>query len=290
MKIKYLKISLFVIGLSLLNSCDDVNDNGPNDPIPYNSEQIKFSNLITKINFENDVVDSKGSLSGGTPTNITYVDGLKGKAYQGGNNAFIAYTSVSEKIANLKSITVSFWIKTNSHADGAQCLYAIPKSQTGAFWGNNQLLIESNTTSKLMPFKTYFQKNITTPPATIEKWIEHTNSNALFNVYDKWTHIAWTYNGIDSKYYLYVDGVNVTPDSFVDVTFGLDKKAFGFLSFANVNKFIIGGYQQHLGAPWNAPETWMKTYTGAMDEFRIYNDALTATDIFRLYTFEKDGL
>ncbi|MCI4444240.1 MAG: hypothetical protein JHC39_12125, partial [Lentimicrobium sp.] len=159
MKAKYISLATFLLISVLFASCDQY-ETGSNDPIPYSSEQIKFSNLITKISFENNVTDSKGNLSGGTPTNITYVDGIKGKAYQGGNNAFIAYTSVSEKIAGLKSITVSFWIKTNPHTDGAQCLYTIPKSQAGAFWGNNQLLIESNTNSKLMPFKTYFQKNI----------------------------------------------------------------------------------------------------------------------------------
>jgi hypothetical protein len=37
--------------------------------------------------------------------------------------------------------------------------------------------------------------------------------------------------------------------------------ALGDLSNSNVSKFI-GGFQQHLGAPWNAPEVWMLNYTG----------------------------
>jgi hypothetical protein len=49
---------------------------------------------------------------------------------------------------------------------------------------------------------------------------------------------------------------------------------YGELANSNVSKFIIGGFQQRLGAPWVAPDGWMLNYTGLMDEFRIYNAAL----------------
>jgi hypothetical protein len=61
------------------------------------------------------------------------------------------------------------------------------------------------------------------------------------------------------------------------------------LANSNVSKFIIGGYQQHLGAPWGAPDGWMLNYTGLMDEFRIYNAALTDNEVVALYKLEKDN-
>ena len=63
----------------------------------------------------------------------------------------------------------------------------------------------------------------------------------------------------------------------------------GALSFANVSRFIIGGFQQHLGTPWTAPDPDMLTYTGAMDELRIYNKALTDTEVHTLYQTELSG-
>jgi hypothetical protein len=39
----------------------------------------------------------------------------------------------------------------------------------------------------------------------------------------------------------------------------------------------------NLGAPWNAPEVWMLNYTGLMDEFRVYNIALTENEVVALY-------
>jgi hypothetical protein len=52
-------------------------------------------------------------------------------------------------------------------------------------------------------------------------------------------------------------------------------------------KFIIGGFQQHLGAPWGAPDGWMLNYTGLMDEFRIYNTALSDNEVVALYKLER---
>jgi hypothetical protein len=37
----------------------------------------------------------------------------------------------------------------------------------------------------------------------------------------------------------------------------------------------------------NAPEVWMLNYTGLMDEFRVYNIALTENEVVALYKLEK---
>lgn len=289
MKLNHTKYLVLLSFLTII-SCDQF-EVASNDPIPYSSDQIKYDNLVAKISFEDNVADSKGNLSDGVPTNITYVQGVKGKAYQGANSAFIAYNTVSDKIENLKSITVSFWINTVAHPDGAQGLYSIVKAEDGDFWGNNTVMIESNPSSNaLMPFKTFLQKNRTTPDNDIDKWIEFLGDNGLFGAYNNWTHIAWTFDGITSRYTLYVNGQNVTSEAIAILKIGTTDTGIGFLNFDAVDKFVIGGFQQHLGSPWNAPEVWMKNYTGAMDEFRIYDASLTATDIFRLYTFEKEGL
>lgn len=291
MNFKNINKSIFVVMIALFASCEDPYKAEPNDPIQYTSEQIKPNNLLVKVSFEDAITDSKGNLTNGTKVNGTYVTGLKGKAYQGANDAHVVFNNVSDKIKNLKSVTVCMWIKTAPHTSGAQSLFSIPKSETAAFWGNVNLLIESNTTNDLMPFKTYFQKKLTNGNI-IEQWAEHVNANAVYNAYTNWTHIAVTYNGTESKYYLYVNGQNVTPAAMVDrkyVVAGTDTP-FGFFAFSNVEKIVLGGFQQHLGTPWNAPESWMKNFTGAIDEFRMYDDALTATDVFRIYSFEKQGL
>lgn len=283
-KFKIFSMSLWV--MAFFSSC--VFEEVENDPIPYFADQIKYSNLVVKVGFENNVTDEKGNLTNGTGNGISYVDGIKGKAYQGADGAFISYGTVTEKLAALKNVTIAMWVKTNMHSSGAQCLYMIPKHQDpAAFWGNSFILLESNTNPDLMPVKVHFEKNESALGLS-EQWVEHLGVNAPQDVYGVWTHLAWTYDGVNSKYYFYVNGQNITPDSMVE-RYNQDEY-LGFLSFVGIDKFIIGGFQQHLGSPWNAPDSWMKTYTGAMDEFRIYDAALTAEDIFRLYSIEKEGL
>ena len=63
----------------------------------------------------------------------------------------------------------------------------------------------------------------------------------------------------------------------------------GNLSNSDVSKFVIGGYQQHLGSPWGNPDGWMLKYTGLLDEFRIYDIALTSGQVDALYQLEKNN-
>lgn len=288
-KLKLILLSLFTLSMT---SC--VFEDVKNDPVPYNADQIKYSNLIVKVSFEDKVSDELSNITNGIGTNITYVQGIKGKAYQGGNGSFISYNTVSQKVKDLRSVTIALWVKTAPHSSGAQSLYMFAKETTPApFWGNAFTLIESNTNPLQMPVKNFFSKRFTST-YTSEQWINHLNQNAPQEAYNKWTHLAWTYDGTNSRYYFYVNGQNITPDSFVSRSYLINPDdeplSLGFLNFEGLNKLIIGGFQQNLGAPWSAPESWMKTYTGAMDEFRIYNAALTPQDIFRLYSIEKEGL
>jgi hypothetical protein len=65
-----------------------------------------------------------------------------------------------------------------------------------------------------------------------------------------------------------------------------DGAPFGPLSFVDVSGFIIGGFQQQLSG---TPDDWMKNYSGLLDEFRIYNKALSDTEISAIFKLEGKG-
>jgi len=69
------------------------------------------------------------------------------------------------------------------------------------------------------------------------------------------------------------------------------KLGFGFYNPTTHSSFLVHfvAVQQHLGAPWGAADGWMLNYTGLMDEFRIYNAALTDNEVISLYKLEKDN-
>jgi hypothetical protein len=293
---KKLKISSLFILSAFLFSCEDSIDKD-NLPIPYpeiggyeNSDDIASDNLISKISFESNFIDSKVGFSGGIASGNSFQTGVKGMAYKGSNVGLVSYTDVSNRIKNLKSITQSMWIKTSKHDGGAQCIFMLPK--TTDFWGNIFVLIEGSTDGKML-LKFHIQKDVAPPIPWAGQFIETAGTNKLEGMYDKWKHLVWSYDGTTSTFSLYIDGVKIQLPDNITKRYTNDPaqggEPLGNLSNSDVSKFVIGGYQQHLGSPWGNPDGWMLKYTGLLDEFRIYDIALTSGQVDALYQLEKNN-
>ena len=256
-----------------------------------NSNDIAPGNLVAHFPFENSVADVKGAVTGGTTSGTTsFVAGRKGQAYQGSTNGFIGYTNPGP-IATLTSYTVSMWINTEKHDGGVQGIFTLAK-QDGSFWGNFFLMIEGNNSpSNRMFMKLHMEKN--TAPF-VEHWIEPHGFGAIDyrpdDMYGAWRHVAWTYDAATSKVGFFINGQKraLPPGSDTRVADG-SGTPLGTLSFKNATKFVIGGMQNHLGSPFNTPEPWMLNYTGKLDEFRIYNKALSEIEINAIVTLERQG-
>ncbi|WP_433777772.1 LamG domain-containing protein [Flavobacterium anhuiense] len=291
-----LLLSFVLASTLLLLSCEDSIDK-VNSPIPYeqiggydNSDEVAATHLVSKFSFDGNIADSKNTITDGTGTNVTYGTGIKGEAYQGSASSFISYNTVANSIINLKSISVSMWIKTDPHTGGAQSLFMIPKKTD--FWGNIFTLIEGTGPATTMLLKNHIQKDVTPSISWAGQFIEHGGTNVLANMFGVWKHLVWTYNGASSTYSIYIDGKKLDIPASIAKRYASDPATggapYGELANSEVSKFIIGGYQQHLGAPWSNPDDWMLHYTGLLDEFRIYDVALTDNEVSALYKLEKD--
>jgi hypothetical protein len=287
----------FVVA-SFFVSCAGDSIDVVNSPIAYesiggfeNSDDIAASNLITKVSFENTITDSKNGISGGLGTAVSYAPGIKGQAYRGSSSSFISYATVATSLVAIKSITVSMWINTNPHTGGAQSLFMLPK--TTDFWGNIFTLVEGTGTGTTMLMKNHIQKDVTPSIPWSGQFIEHAGSNLLPNMFGSWKHVVWMYNGTSSIYSMFIDGKKLDLPASLAKRYASDPQTggvgYGDLANSNVSKFIIGGFQQHLGVPWNSPEGWMLNYTGLMDEFRIYSTVLSDNEVVALYKLEKDN-
>jgi hypothetical protein len=297
-KNKYILLFASVLVSQFFVSCNEDSIDKVNAPIAYeaiggyeSSDDVAAANLVTKFSFEDNILDSKNGITGGVGTNVTYGNGVKGQAYQGSSNSFIAYSTVANALVDIKSITVSMWINTNPHTGGAQSLFMVPK--TTDFWGNIFSLIEGTGPAETMLMKNHLQKDVTPSIAWSGQFIEHTGDNLLKNMFGTWKHVVWTYSGASSTYSIYIDGQKLDLPTSISKRYASDPLAggvgYGELANSNVSKFIIGGFQQHLGAPWGAADGWMLNYTGLMDEFRIYNAALSDNEVVALYKLEKDN-
>lgn len=291
------KTAFLLLGVVLVSpSCTkpDLSDDFPaGDPPPIgaytNSDEVASADLVAFFPFEGNVTDAKGGVPGGAISGGgTFAAGRKGQAYQGGNNAFIAYSSAGP-LASLTSYTVSMWINTQKHDGGAQAVFTVPRAD-GSFWGNFFLMIEgAGASENRMLVKVHMEKNVSPAVPNSEHWLETTGNLRLNDMYGGWRHIAFTYDEGSSTFAMYANG-NLVP--FPESAAKREAAAgqpLGALAFKDANRFIIGGFQNHLGTPFNGLEPWMLNYTGRLDELRFYKSALNAQDINALFQLEKQG-
>jgi hypothetical protein len=224
-----------------------------------------------------------------TSTNVTYVTGINGQAANIGTGGYILLTAVGDTVSypngyrglpadtlkNLGSYTLSFWMNgAGPVKNGAQGLFSI--SNKNEFWGNLDLFLENNDNGSEAFLKVHmFNAGVATGNG--EEWAEVKIPNAL----NKWTHIAITYNAANSQLSIFADG---QPTALAGKVLGGGN--YGKIKFNNFNGMVLGTYQfQTTPSLTNhGPESWAKSFNGALDQFRIYNRPLSAAEVTELFT------
>lgn len=235
--------------------------------------------------FEDSPVDSV--LGGrGTATGISYVDGVRGKAYQGSKTGQIEYATAG-KLATMESFTFAFWMKLDERDGGAQSVFMLPR--TDDFWGNTFMMVDGAAKGDSMLVKFHFAGNWVTFDGNGSK---ANGLNRWPDAYGKWKHVAFTYDAATSKFATYLDGSKLPLAASVTDRIKPKKDKddpavpLGALQFKNPSKFLFGAFQQQVGTN-GEPAEWMKHYQGALDQFRVYTNALTESEVKELYTSKK---
>lgn len=256
-------------------------------PPPYNE-------LKTLLSFENNLTDEGEDKFNPSSKNVTYVTGINGQAVKIGDGGYILFNAAgdtvtypngfkgvpSDTLRNLGSFTISFWMNgAGPVVDGAQGLLAF--SNKSEFWGNLELFLENNPNG---PADEAYLKihmfNAGVASGNGEEWNEIKLPSAL----NRWTHLALTYDAATSNLNLFMDGEST---GIANKTLGGGK--YGKLKFKDFNGLTLGTYQFQTDPSLtnHGPESWAKSFNGAFDQFRIYNRALTSTEIADLFTTKK---
>jgi len=197
---------------------------------------------------------------------LTQIEGINGKAAQGGEaKKYIAYSSANDFAATAGSFTVAFWAK---HGGPTQTEFVF--ALTSDNWAKAAMFVMVEGTSEKPVVKLYVDEQPSTGGS--DKWFEWLNDKAIPGVFDgQWHHYAFVYDGAISKMVLYRDGVAYEPlgqwTGHGNVKFNTSK----------VGSFRIGG-------SGNPDEGWMNSWTGGIDQFRLYASALTAAEVNALFT------
>lgn len=283
--------ALFAVVSLTMISCDDDDDDIDLPKIGgYDkSDDIASTNLVAKFSFEDDINDAQGNVTDGSSSNTSFVEGAVGKAWQGSTNGYTVYGSPGTKLTGLSSFTVAFWIKTSVHTEGAEALFMLSNESS---WIGNLFVLQESGTEGVDSIRLKIKFDNWDAAAWKEQWIEISGEYRLTGMSDTWVHLALTYDGSSSKFYVYLNGAKrELPDNFTN-RYEDDPEsggaALGNLKFNNATKFIFGAYQNMVGIGGD-PDTWMKNFDGQLDEFRIYDKALIDTDIDALFQLEKAG-
>lgn len=282
---------LFAAALTFsIASCDDDDDDDDDNTAGgYSaSDQVGAANLVAKFSFENNVDDAKGNITGGTASGTSFIAGAKGQAFKGSSNGYVLYTGVNSAISGLKSLTISSWVKTSAHTDGAESWFQLLNDSN---WIGNLFLLQESGAVGNDSTRIKFTMNNWNATAWKEQWTELANENRIKIGNDEWHHVVCSYDAATSKLAVYVDGYKRNLPAGVTDKFQDDPTKggapLGNLAFKNATKFVFGCYKQNL--PGGSPDAWMKNYDGGLDEFRIYSKALADADVKALYELEKDG-
>ena len=232
-----------------------------------------YSILKNLFEFEDNAGDSGQFQMKTSTVNVSYVEGIKGKAAKIGAEGYILQAAVNDSIKTPGSFTVAFWMNgTGPVVGGAQGLFSI--SNKGEFWGNLDLFLENHDNGSEAYLKVHMF-NYNHPPNG-EQWGEAKIPGAL----NKWTHIAVTYDAATSELSMYADGVPTALHKKV-----LMEGNYGDLKFNEVNGMVIGTYQFQTNPSLGkeGKQDWARSFNGALDQFRFYNVALSEADVKSLF-------
>lgn len=285
MKNNLVKSALMIaVGSVMLGACDkkerpELGDyirdsNAPGGPLKF---YTAFNGTTTDA-LMNAVDSVRANFPASNP--FATVDGISGKAVKGvaTKDKAIKYPSANDFAAST-SISVAYWVKHTPATDGEpEFHFSLPSKD---FWHESALflLVEKGGTAP---------ENSTTNAmactfAVQDNWVEFRGVNRLPNVLNgNWHHLVFTYDETNSKVTAYVDGAAVSYTGTGNVLRS-GGSPLGKLKFANTANFIVGGWNRHVAGAGGAQDAWIHSYSGSMDQFRLYGKALTATEVQALY-------
>ncbi len=270
----------------VLSSCSKDKDDpnaGKTDP-----STIAATNLIAYFPFEAEPAVGAGvEKSNSTITYVkkvggaSFVTGRRGNGYKGvATESYLEYNVASgTALKTLDEFTLACWIKTPNTTSGAAKIFSLNGGD--GFMGNLVLMQESQQLGDSVDMKFFFYDNSS---ADWKGQDVRKQSDKFLN--DKWFHIVALYRKSSSTIELYANGKLVLTGirySGPQPAGGVQPLLGAMTLGSDMTKIHFGAWAQQVAG---TPESWMSYYKGIVDEFRVYNKALSTAEITALYDAE----
>lgn len=223
--------------------------------------------------------DSISSYPSFFPDNaIKAIPGIRGTAVMGASGKSLLYLNAND-FAKSTSFTVAFWEKNTVPASEPQFLFSLVDKD---FWHN----------SGMFAFFEHAGAGSTADSAVVkfaieDHWFEFVPSNGKMpgKLLDgNWHHMAFVYDETTSKMSYYVDGQPLTglPAALTNFMDGATPHGPIKLNPASVSNFVLGGWNKNANVT-GPTDAWIQSWQGGLDQFRLYNKALSATEVLALF-------
>jgi len=289
LNLKLFAALLFSVSAFTFVACSDDDDNNKDDG-KIDPSTIATTNLVAYFPFD---TDGKENINAITPTavGVTYVAGRRNNAYQGADGAYLLYDlPTGNALRSLTAFSVAMWFYGPPAIDGVAPVPGIMQigGTTDPTWGNLMLTQDRMADAvDSLNIKMVFHKE---GAVWANQFVGFSNSAFIEN---RWMHIVFAYDNTTSTYMVYVNGAPLTLSEGITKRWAAGddvspRPALGDLAFASATQFSIGGWIQRILG--NSSDEWMGYFTGKMDELRIYNKGLSATEVKSLYDAEVTQL
>lgn len=275
---------------SFLYSCEDDDNKDDNNNGGVDPSTIAATNLIGYWPFDAEpAAGSAVERSNNSITfvrkvgNVTFPAGRNGNALMGADGGYLEYNvdTTNSVFSTLNEFSLAGWIKTPATTSGAAVIFRLEGGDP--FMGSIALLQESQPVGDTVDLKLYFFN-----ADTAAEWKgQDIRVHVAEFLNDKWFHLVASYRQSSSTLEFYANGAKVhTSERYsappADTT-QMHGPLLGPISLGNPSKIYFGAWPQQIAG---TPETWMTYYRGMLDEFRIYNKALSDAEAMDLYEAE----
>jgi hypothetical protein len=262
------------IAIVVLGSCQKMERPALDPDYPTDDNQVllpgdlRFFTSFNKTDGPSARWNASDSISGNPALlyPLTYEPGITGNALQGADGKAALYLNAND-FKNASDFTVAFWIKSAAHTGRTEFLFSIV--QPGFSWHQSALflLLENQTAS-----------SVTMKMGVKDQWLEGNFPKPMFD--NTWHHIVYSFNNTAKRMTYYFDGVEVT---------GLANNQYNVanaVNFTDIKQLVLGGWNRHASQP-GPTDGWISSFTGTVDQFRLYNKALSATEAMALFTTKQ---
>jgi hypothetical protein len=263
------------------------------------SADIESANLLDYFPFNGTNADSLGGITGKVEGTPGFTTGVTGQAYQGAVGSSVVFDDPGQ-LAAASSFTVSFWMNTQNIGKFARGIFSL--NNPTDFWGSLDIYLDNppadDKNAATLMFKVHMNNASGVPYGAFFLQAEVPNAIGI------WTHMVVTYDAGSSVFNIYQNGATIgvsgvagtkgyvkSPVMPGDDPTKVPETLWGPIKWPSPTAAVIGTwqFQTNPSLTTTGPQSFAESFVGSLDNFRIYNKALTSDEVVALYNLEKLG-